>query len=102
MIEVAEPARGVDPDVLTKDQVAELLQCDAATVEDKARNGELPAVKIGRSWVFPRSALLLRLNEMALVPKRTRGMTAAIERQARIDADTLRRRKVSPFTTRPG
>jgi len=42
----------VDYTVLSKEQVAALLACEENTVEEKARNGELPAVKIGRSWVF--------------------------------------------------
>lgn len=59
-------------EVLSKEQVAALLQCDVLTVEEKCRNGELPGVKVGRSWVFPREALLQRLNEMALA-RRNRG-----------------------------
>jgi len=42
------------------------------TVEEKARNGELPAVKIGRSWVFFRHTLFARLFEMSLEAKRRR------------------------------
>ena len=53
-------------DILNKDQVASLLDCEPSTVEEKARNHELPGVKIGRSWLFPRQALMQRLNEMAL------------------------------------
>lgn len=87
-----------DPDFLTKDQVAELLQCDVLTVEEKARNGAIPGVKIGRSWVFVRSALVARMHELAMEPKRTRGMQEAIERQARVQEDNDRRRKVSIFT----
>ncbi|MEZ2293061.1 helix-turn-helix domain-containing protein [Variovorax sp. RCC_210] len=60
-------------DILNKDQVAQLLDCEPSTVEEKARNHELPAVKIGRSWLFPRQALMQRLNEMALArPETTR------------------------------
>ncbi|WP_447775685.1 helix-turn-helix domain-containing protein [Variovorax boronicumulans] len=53
-------------DILNKDEVANLLDCEPSTVEEKARSRELPGVKIGRSWLFPRQALLQRLNEMAL------------------------------------
>lgn len=53
-------------DILSKEEVADMLDCEPSTVEEKARNHELPAVKIGRSWLFPRQALLQRLNEMAL------------------------------------
>lgn len=53
-------------DILSKDEVASMLDCEPSTVEEKARNHELPGVKIGRSWLFPRQALMQRLNEMAL------------------------------------
>lgn len=60
-------------EILNKDEVATLLDCEPSTVEEKARNHELPAVKIGRSWLFPRQALMQRLNEMALAkPQPTR------------------------------
>ncbi|MGJ7611361.1 MULTISPECIES: helix-turn-helix domain-containing protein [unclassified Variovorax] len=60
-------------DILSKDQVATMLDCEPSTVEEKARNHELPGVKIGRSWLFPRQALMQRLNEMALArPEPTR------------------------------
>jgi excisionase family DNA binding protein len=35
-------------DVLNENEVAEILDCEPATVKEKARNGELPAVKFGR------------------------------------------------------
>ena len=53
-------------DILTKQQVASLLECEPETVEEKARAGVLPGIKFGRSWVFPREALLTALNKMAV------------------------------------
>lgn len=53
-------------DVMSKDEVAAILDCEPGTVEDKARAGELPAVKFGRSWIFPRTALLECLHKQAL------------------------------------
>jgi excisionase family DNA binding protein len=53
-------------DILTVDQVAALLDCTPVTIEAKARDAELPAVKFGRSWVFPRTALLEVLHAKAL------------------------------------
>ncbi len=52
-------------EILTEEQVAELLDCAPATVQEKARNGELPALKIGRSWRFPKAALLDALDALA-------------------------------------
>jgi excisionase family DNA binding protein len=52
-------------DILTTDEVADLLQCDVVTVENKLRQGELPGIKPGRSWMCPRVALLEVLNQQA-------------------------------------
>lgn len=83
-----------DADVLTKDQVADLLQCDATTVEEHARNGDLPGVKYGRSWVFPRAALLARLNDVAQAnPNRAR--TRRESMHERVQAEIARNRKAA-------
>lgn len=52
-------------DVLTTDEVADLLECEPKTIEEKLRRGELPGVKFGRSWMLPRQALLETLNDLA-------------------------------------
>lgn len=60
-------------DVLTEKDVAELLDCETSTVQEKARAGELPGLKFGRSWIFPRSALMQSLHQSAMqsrIPKR--------------------------------
>lgn len=59
-------------EILDEAQVAALLGCEATTIQEKARQGLLPAVKYGRSWRFPREALLKVLNEQALDNKPTR------------------------------
>ena len=53
----ARPAPGA-PDVLTTEQLADLLQVDETAVRDLARRGELPGRKIGRDWRFSRSAVI--------------------------------------------
>lgn len=53
-------------DILTEREVAELLDCETSTIQSKARARELPGIKIGRSWRFPRVALLDALNRKAL------------------------------------
>jgi excisionase family DNA binding protein len=45
-------------EVLTADQLAELLQVDAKTVRALAARGELPGRKLGRHWRFSRRAVL--------------------------------------------
>lgn len=54
------------PDVLTVAQMAELLDCTQETVEDKTRERTLPGLKFGRSWVYPREAVLEVLRQQAL------------------------------------
>lgn len=54
------------PAVLTVDQVAELLDCTGDTVETRTRERRLPGVQYGRSWVYPREALLEVLRVQAL------------------------------------
>jgi excisionase family DNA binding protein len=53
-------------ELMTADQVAELLQLRRSTVEDYARRGLLPSLKLGRHRRFVRSdveAALARLRE---------------------------------------
>jgi len=47
----------VTDDVLTVSEAAELLRCSEETIRIKARDGSLPALKIG-GWKFLRSDLL--------------------------------------------
>lgn len=55
-----------DPDVVTAEDLAEILGCTLQVVNEKAAAGDLPGVKYGRSWVFTRQALMQRLAEKAL------------------------------------
>ena len=54
------------PTVLDVATVAALLHCAETTVEDRARRGDLPGLKIGGSWVFPAGALTVALDQLAL------------------------------------
>ena len=53
-------------DILTEKEVADLLDCEPTTVQEKARTADLPGLKYGRSWVFPRAALMEALHAKAL------------------------------------
>jgi excisionase family DNA binding protein len=44
-------------DVLTVDEAAAFLRCSPDTVKRQAREGRLPAAKIGRAWRFRRTDL---------------------------------------------
>jgi len=57
-----------EPDVLTGEQLAELLQVDEKTVRSLAAKGDLPGRKLGRHWRFSRQAVL----EWLATPERKR------------------------------
>ena len=52
--------------VLDVDQAAALCRCAPSTVQELARDGQLPGLQLGRDWVFPTEALLQRLNALAI------------------------------------
>lgn len=50
-------ARAASPDLLTVEQMAEMLGLSTNTVRSLCRNGQIPAVHIGRRWYVPRAKL---------------------------------------------
>lgn len=52
-------------DVIDAEACAEMLGCTALQVEELARAGDIPGLKIGRSWRFVRADLLTYLAEKA-------------------------------------
>jgi molybdopterin-binding protein len=74
-------------DTLTASEAADLLHLNVKRVQSLARQGKLPAVRVGRKWLFPRRRLeaLLGGAEAAAAPaveisarNRLRGRIAAI------------------------
>ena len=53
-------------ELLTSQQVAALLQLRVSTVEDYARRGVLPSLKLGRHRRFLRSQVELTITELAM------------------------------------
>jgi excisionase family DNA binding protein len=45
-------------EVLNAKEAAEFLGFNPYTIREKARAGEIPALKVGRQWRFSRQALL--------------------------------------------
>jgi excisionase family DNA binding protein len=68
-----------EEDVLTLDEVAELLRLPAETVERSARAGDLPGRLIGEQWRFVRSAVLEWLSTGE--PPRSSGGEAGFARR---------------------
>ena len=50
-------ARAASPDLFTGEQTAEMLGLSTNTVRSLCRNGQIPAVHIGRRWYVPRAKL---------------------------------------------
>lgn len=84
------------PTVLDVATVATLLRCAETTVEERARRGDLPGLKIGDSWVFPAGALTAALDQLALdqaaerrKPARASGQLVDIKRKPKRTPPTL-------------
>ena len=52
--------------VMNVDEVARYLRVVPDTIYRKARRGEIPAVKMGKVWRFPKETLDKWLNDTAL------------------------------------
>jgi excisionase family DNA binding protein len=52
-------------ETIDSDECAEMLRCHVSQVEEMARSGDIPGLKIGRSWLFVRHDLLSYLAERA-------------------------------------
>lgn len=53
-------------EIFTVEKLAELVDCEVSTLNDLARRNVLPAIKLGRSWVFPAESVFKTLNTMAM------------------------------------
>ena len=62
-------------DTLSADQAAALLHVHPKRVRSLARAGKLPAVRVGRRWLFPRDRLEAMLGSPA-TPDRPTGLDA--------------------------
>jgi excisionase family DNA binding protein len=63
---------GID-ELLTADEVAELLYIPRSTVRDYARRGVLPSIKLGRHVRFVRSDVADAIEQLRLGRAATRG-----------------------------
>lgn len=79
----------MDDATLDSEKCAALLNCTPEQVEELARAGEIPGLKLGRSWLFVRADLLAYLAEKA--------RAEAQERRAKRQPST----QVTPIT-KPG
>jgi uncharacterized protein len=59
------------PNIMTLEQTAEYLHLHPVTLRNKARRGELPAIKLGRQWRFVKAQLDEWLRGNVVVPPGT-------------------------------
>ena len=78
-------------ELYTAEQVAALMGCSVKTVEAMARDGDLPGIKPGGSWVFPAGALASQLDALALEQSRARKAPKPSTATALAMPDTVRR-----------
>lgn len=84
-------------EVINAEQCAQLLQCTEQRVEELTRNGDLPGMKYGRSWIFVKADLLVYIAERA----RKESEERRVGRHARLSAPSLAasvkpRRRIPP------
>ncbi len=80
-------------ETIGSDECAALLRCTPEQVEEMARAGDIPGLKIGRSWLFMRSDLLAYLAEKA----REEAQERRAKRQPTVMSIIKPRRRVPPL-----
>lgn len=73
-------------------ECAEIMKCTSERVEEMARAGEIPGLKIGRNWLFVRDDLLSWLAEKAREEAQERRM----KRQPRAPMPMAKPRRQTP------
>lgn len=85
-------------DTIDAAQCAELLHCTEETAEEMARKGEIPALKIGRGWIFVRADLLQFLAERARFEAEERRLNHQARRQTNPIMQPIKQRRQMPPT----
>ncbi|NPV46021.1 MAG: helix-turn-helix domain-containing protein [Armatimonadetes bacterium] len=78
-------------DIMTLQQTAEYLHLHPVTLRNKARNGEIPASKVGRQWRFSRAQLLAWIENGGDLPQELEDWALLELVQERRVADTGKR-----------
>jgi excisionase family DNA binding protein len=75
--------------VMTVDETAHFLRIHPETLREKARQGKIPALKVGRSWRFQRERLEQWMAEGGDIPEHLveAGMVAYIKAQIATGGD---------------
>lgn len=68
-METVERTETVGSEILTTQEVAQYLRLAEATIYKLAQAGEIPAVKVGRTWRFKKELIDEWFREQASLPK---------------------------------
>lgn len=92
-----------DAETLDTAGCAQLLLCGAETVEELARKGELPGIKIGRAWLFVKADLLAYLAERGRLEaeERRQALLAKTKTPAPVARLVKQRRQTPPTLPQP-
>ncbi len=90
--------------ILTVEQVAQMLRCTPATVRVLAKDGKIPAAKIGKAWLFVETDLVAHIRSQYKAPEecstdaRAVVISGADSRSvvARLDAQLARQSAAKP------
>jgi molybdopterin-binding protein len=77
-------------DTLSADETATLLHLNVKRVQSLARSGRLPAVRVGRKWLFPRHQLEAMLKSDAHPPQSYGALELSARNQLRGEITSLR------------
>ncbi len=83
-------------DTIDATQCAELLLCTPEQVEALARDGDIPGLKLGRSWLFIRADLLAYLAERARAEAQDRRARRAAPAQGGSNVQPIRKTRRPP------
>lgn len=64
----------MNTETINSEECAQLMRCTPERIEELARAGEIPGLKIGRNWLFVRNDLLAYLAEKAREEAQARRM----------------------------
>lgn len=56
-MEAVEKMKTVESEIMTTPEVAQYLRLSEATIYTLAQSGDIPAVKVGRTWRFKRELI---------------------------------------------
>ena len=82
---------------ISPEKAAHILRCSERKVAEMLKNGELPGVQLGLSWVIPVSAFVFTVGQMAMHQSKARRDAKAAETEP-VKRHPGRPRKVKPTT----